>query len=108
MRQSNQISNHIKRGQTKHSFKRQRLSDWIKISTQIESKRMSANRNMRECSRFDERHESSDSGNTCVCVCVCVHARARACVSMHAHIHIIVKLQDTKIKGKILTAIREK
>ena len=84
MRQSNQISNHIKRGQTKHSFKRQRLSDWIKISTQIESKRMSANRNMRECSRFDE---SSDSGNTCVCVCVCVRARARARMCEHARTH---------------------
>ena len=87
MRQSNQISNHIKRGQTKHSFKRQRLSDWIKISTQIESKRMSANRNMRECSRFDERHESSDSGNTCVCVCVCARARARMCEHARTHTH---------------------
>ena len=57
---------------------------------------------MRECSRFDERHESSDSGNTRVCVCMYV------CVSMHTHIHITVKLRDTEIKGKILTATREK
>ena len=38
------------------------------------------------------------------------HTRVCVCVweSMHTHIHITVKLQDTEIKGKILTATREK